>query len=128
MSEPSKLPPLVSVDWLDSHCSTGWHLAEGFTAKAITCRSVGYLVFHDDETTAVAPHLVVGSDAVEQQFNGVMTIPTRCVVRVIGLLESATFSDSAASRSAASVLGQAFQVKEIWHDREPRRAVSIGSA
>lgn len=49
---------LVMIEWVDSHTDGGWQKLEGeFEDRALTCRSVGWLVLDGDAVKIVAPPL-----------------------------------------------------------------------
>lgn len=90
---------LVMIEWLDSYGSSGWQDVSDLGGRSLLCRSVGWLVKDSDQCKVVAPHLTdAGHDEAPPQANGVMTIPTRAVVRVYDLDSPAT-SSSCSSES-----------------------------
>lgn len=77
---------LVMVEWVDSYGSIGWQGIRDFKSRSLVCRSVGWLIRHDSDCMAVAPHVTEeGHAEAPPQAYGVMTIPARSVVRVLDL-------------------------------------------
>lgn len=77
---------LVLVEWEDSHADGAWHLLDRPTEdRALVCRSVGWLLLDGERAKVVAPHLNEAEDGVPLQGCGIMTIPTRAVLRIIEL-------------------------------------------
>lgn len=72
-------PPLVLIEWFDSHGVDGWHAGPP-AAEPLLCRSVGWLVFDGSEVKTVAPHM---SDEDEPQRRGELTIPACSIRRII---------------------------------------------
>lgn len=50
-----KRPPLVVVEWHDSHATQGWHALEGIADSALLCRSLGWLIHDGRQSKVVAP-------------------------------------------------------------------------
>lgn len=76
-------PPLVLIEWMDSHQSTGW-TAEDPDTEPLICRSVGWLVHDGARAKTVAAHMTVQDSP---QRTGEMTIPT-CAILKISFLET----------------------------------------
>lgn len=80
---------LVLVEWVDSHSSSGWQVIEGdIEDRALVCLSVGWLLLDGANVKVVAPHKNHPEDSASFQTNGVMTIPTCSVVRMVDLHEA----------------------------------------
>ena len=81
-------PRLVLIEWEDSHGDGLWHQLDGeIEDRALVCRSVGWLVLDGERAKVVAPHLSDQEAGVPLQGAGVMTIPTRTVLRIVDLRE-----------------------------------------
>src|SRR5687768_1852642 len=79
---------LVLIEWEDSHTEGGWQRLDGDLAdRAVVCRSVGWLVLDGAVVKIVAPHLGESESGVPLQGNGIMTIPTRAVLRIATLTQ-----------------------------------------
>jgi hypothetical protein len=76
-------PPLVLVEWVDSHRSEGWHAWEPRT-EPLVCRSVGYLVRRNRRAVTVAASVTREETA---QRCGEITIPT-CAIRKVRRLKA----------------------------------------
>ena len=84
---------LVLVEWADSFgCSAHWEkLPESPTAKVMICKSVGWLFYDGDDCKIVIPHITDDShDSAPHQGCGDMTIPSRCITRMVTLSEEGT--------------------------------------
>ncbi len=75
-------PPLVLVEWVDSHVIAGWQTDEP-AKEPLLCRSVGWLIHNGKKVKTIAPHM---SDEEVPQRCGEMTIPT-CAIRRIKRLK-----------------------------------------
>ena len=77
---------LVLVEWLDSYgCSTRWaEIDEDAKPKALTCSSVGWLLYDGDDCKVIVPHLSCPEpdQDVSRQGCGDMTIPTAAIVKM----------------------------------------------
>ena len=78
---------LVLIEWLDSYgCSSEWQPLQGYHAKPLLCRSVGWLLYDGSDCKVVVPHL---SDAnnkhVPIQGCGDMTIPASAILKITEL-------------------------------------------
>src|SRR5438093_515728 len=92
---PTTRMRLVLIEWEDSHSSGAWQeLATELEDRAVVCRSVGWLVLDGDTAKVVAPHLNEQEPGVPQQGCGIMTIPTRSVLRIADLQELPTSPSS----------------------------------
>lgn len=83
---------LVMVTWEDSHAlsGVGWMYLDGeYTTAPRVIYSVGWLVHDGDDTKIVVPHRNEETDKYVAQGAGVISIPTRCVVRVDDLVRFA---------------------------------------
>lgn len=87
--------PLVLIEWQDSHASRGWQELDGIADAVLVCHSVGWLVHDGEQSKVLAPHVSFGSDPL--QGNGVMTIPTRSVLRTVPLARRALRRATSAS-------------------------------
>lgn len=76
---------LVLIEWEDSHGDGAWHALERIEDRALICRSVGWLVVDGERAKVIAPHINEQEVGVPLQGCGVMTIPTRAVLRVTEL-------------------------------------------
>lgn len=80
-------PRLVLIEWEDSHTTGVWQSIADLEDRALVCRSVGWLVLDGERAKVVAPHRNEQEDGVPLQASGVMTIPTRSVLRIVPLRE-----------------------------------------
>jgi len=77
---------LVLVEWVDSFgCSSSWAPLEECEPKALTCRSVGWLIHDGDDCKTVVPHLVSNHPEVRDQGCGDMTIPASAVRKIVDI-------------------------------------------
>jgi hypothetical protein len=82
---------LVLIEWEDSHGSGGWqNLGVALDDRALVCRSVGWLVLDGKRAKVVAPHMNEQEPGVPLQGSGVITIPSRAVLRIVTLREAAS--------------------------------------
>ena len=84
-------PRLVLVEWEDSaHNAPGWRRANEMRPDFPLIRSAGFLVAEDDTAVVVAGHVGWPEEdsVVSRQVAGDMTIPRRCIVRIVDLLEN----------------------------------------
>jgi len=81
---------MVRVEWLDSaQAVPGWQwLSELETPGPVRCVSVGFLLKDDSEEKAVAISIGETDNERSAQASGIISIPTRCVVRMDRLLTS----------------------------------------
>ena len=79
---------LVLIESEDSHTEGGWQrLDQHLADRAVVCRSVGWLILDGTVAKIVAPHLGESESDVPLQGNGIMTIPTRAVLRMVDLTQ-----------------------------------------
>lgn len=85
MSNPC---PLVFVEWEDSAQPTSsWAFLSDFEpGPAIRCASVGWLIHDGADVKALAANMG-GIEGGGMQASGVIRIPSRCVVRLVELIE-----------------------------------------
>ncbi len=77
---------LVLIEWRDAcGCSPDWKSLEGYHAKPLLCRSVGWLLHDDEHCKVIVPHLSESEVTAPAQGCGDMTIPTASIVRMIDL-------------------------------------------
>lgn len=89
---------LVLIEWEDSHSAGGWQQLGGtLDDRALVCRSVGWLVLDGERAKVVVPHLNEQEPGVPLQGSGVMTIPSRAVLRIVTLHEAAAPTSSASA-------------------------------
>jgi hypothetical protein len=71
---------IVLVVWEDSlGCPQGWQRFEECEPSTVTIRSVGWILRETEEAITLCPH--IGKvDGEENQGQGIMTIPKRCVL------------------------------------------------
>lgn len=82
---------LVLVEWEDSHALTrdGWmHLDGSYSEEPRVVYSVGWLHVDTEHVKIIVPHTNRPAPDVCAQGSGVISIPTRCVVRMADLVES----------------------------------------
>jgi hypothetical protein len=77
------------VEWQDSHGGHGWQeIGARAEDRALVCRSVGWLALDGEEAKVLVPHLSEQDPGAPLQGSGIMTIPTRAVLRVTPLTEA----------------------------------------
>lgn len=82
---------LVLVEWQDSHALTtgGWmHLDGEYSTEPRTIFSVGWLLVDDERSKIIVPHRNEETPTTYAQGAGVISIPTRCIVRMVELREA----------------------------------------
>lgn len=77
---------LVLIDWIDSHSGNGWQSLDdmkGF-AKALHCRSIGWLLVRNKDCTTVVPHIYDDSKNKNIKPNGCgeLVIPNKCITKM----------------------------------------------
>lgn len=79
---------LVLVDWHDSYASIGWQDFSEIGGNVLLVRSVGWLLRETHDALVLVPHTTDDRhEDTPPQGNGVMTIPTCAVKRVVELVE-----------------------------------------
>jgi len=74
---------LVLIQWLDSYgCSSDWQDLDACYAKALICRSVGWLLHDGDDCKVIVPHITNPNNGVSRQGCGDMTIPTKAILQI----------------------------------------------
>jgi hypothetical protein len=78
------------IEWVDSvQPQSSWRfLADVEPSEAVKCYSVGWLI-SDGDTKALAPNMGIISEG-EVQVSGVISIPTRCIIRIVPISEPKT--------------------------------------
>ncbi len=77
---------LVLIEWLDScGCSADWRSLDGYEARPLICRSVGWLLHDADDCKVIVPHVSESEPQASSQGCGDMTIPTAAVRSVTDL-------------------------------------------
>jgi|ERR1017187_7005920 hypothetical protein len=95
---------LVLIEWEDSHSPAGWQTLDApFEDRALVCRSVGWLVLDGARAKVLAPHLNNAEPGVLLQGSGIITIPTRAVLRVASLEETSPQGNAGVTASLAPV-------------------------
>ena len=91
----AKLGDAVLVEWQDSYgCSSSWQELDGnISARAMVCRSLGWLRGLNSRCVTVVPH--IAKNDLAEQGCGDMTIPAAAIIRIIPL--------AIGSQSAANV-------------------------
>lgn len=82
---------LVMIEWEDSHAMSAdrWmHMDESVTTEPRIIHSVGWLHASDKRSKILVPHRNEASPTNYMQGAGVISIPTRCVVRMVDLKEA----------------------------------------
>ena len=84
----SKLPPLVLIEWEDSaQAAPQWQwLSAVEPPPVVKCQSVGFLIKDTAQEKALA--ISLGGSANEAQVSGVITIPSKAVLRMEALTSS----------------------------------------
>lgn len=81
---------LVLIEWEDSHSLTtgGWmHLDGEYSAEPRIILSVGWLAVDGERSKIIVPHRNEETPAAYAQGAGVLSIPARCIVRMVDLRE-----------------------------------------
>jgi hypothetical protein len=81
---------LVLVEWEDSHALTsgGWmHLDGEHSTDPRMCFSVGWLLADGERAKVIVPHRNEEPPGAYAQGAGAISIPTRCIVRIVDLRE-----------------------------------------
>lgn len=83
--------PLVLIEWEDSvQPLPAWkHLADWKPTDPVRVASVGWLIKDGKKVKALAPNMGGIDEKTDVQVSGVIHIPTRCVLSVKKLEESA---------------------------------------
>lgn len=79
---------LVLIEWVDSlGCAAGWRHLEDLTPDILTIRSVGWLLHDRKAAKTIVPHLMHPDANARPSAQGMgdVTIPTRCIVRMVTL-------------------------------------------
>ncbi len=82
--------PLVMLEWEDSaRPSPAWVHVQDIEQRPsiILCRSVGWLLVDNESVKVLAPNMGHTDDLENLQASGLITIPTRSVVKVHELRE-----------------------------------------
>ena len=85
--------PLVIVEWVDSsQPQANWSFLDELPElQVVECASVGWLVHQSADVIGLAPNM--GNTRADQdsvQTSGLMTIPTRCVLKITCLDEASS--------------------------------------
>jgi hypothetical protein len=81
---------LVLIEWEDSHAlgTGGWmHLDGEYSSDPRVILSVGWLLVDGERSKILVPHRNEETPDAYAQGSGVISIPTRCVVRIADLRE-----------------------------------------
>jgi hypothetical protein len=71
---------LVFIEWEDSQgCPQGWQLFQDVSFVPVRIRSVGWALREDGDSITLVPH-VGRVEGEENQGQGIMTIPKRCII------------------------------------------------
>lgn len=89
------MTPLVIIRWLDSRQPTSaWRfLADVGEPKAVECATVGWLLKSNADVKVICQSVGDLGDPDNAQANGIMTIPTACVLSIEPLEEIAQEKD-----------------------------------
>ena len=89
MREPSRIPALVLVEWVDSaRPEPAWrHLDDAPSLEVICCQSVGWLIDESAEVMMLAPNLGDIKSEQNMQASGFMRIPRSAIKRQACLQE-----------------------------------------
>lgn len=81
--------PLVLLEWEDSiQPRPSWMYISDFDNPYVTkCISVGWLIDDGEDTKSLAPNLGNPDNQEVAQASGIISIPTRCVTRLVKLKE-----------------------------------------
>lgn len=97
-------PPLVLIEWEDSHADGSWHpLGDGVEDRALVCKSVGWLVLDGERVKVVAPHMNEEEPGVLLQGCGIMTIPSGAVLRIAILTQHGTTYERGATSASSDL-------------------------
>jgi hypothetical protein len=101
---------LVLVEWIDSHSGKDWQPLDEIAkaARPVRCRSVGWLVSQENQTTVLVAHLAGEGDGDLRTYGcGDMAIPTGAIVRMVHLRVGRRPSTSEKTRSPAGSMAPA---------------------
>ena len=76
---------LVLVEWQDSHSGDGWQSLDAIAAAAtpVHCRSVGWIVSRENETTVLVSHISGEKNGNLRLFGkGDIAIPNNAIVKI----------------------------------------------
>lgn len=77
---------LILIEWVDSHgCTPSWTSLENYRAVLPIMKSVGWLVFEDENLYSVCGNISEETESTVFQGNGIMTIPKKAVLSLIEL-------------------------------------------
>ncbi len=78
---------LVLIKWIDSFgCSSTWQpLGQIEDIKPMTCCSVGWIDYENDDCVVVIPHVSEDHNGIPQQGCGDMTIPRQAILNITPL-------------------------------------------
>lgn len=120
---------LVMIEWEDSTQPQGrWQWLSGVeTPKIVRCLSVGFMIRDTDEVKTLAPNLGNVDCDGDVQASGLISIPTRAVLRICKIREVNNRSSSAGPSRAPSGhvaaskhLGAATPRKRRVRESQPR--------
>jgi len=81
---------LVLIEWFDSHGPLdGWQILEDMecTHEPLKCRSVGWLLHDGEACKVIMPHIAGDKNMhLPSQGRGILTIPTKSIVRLTELM------------------------------------------
>lgn len=74
---------LVKITWSDSYgVTTGWQDIENYTANELHIESVGFVIERTNKTIALAHNYAKATELTPEQANGIMVIPTCCIISI----------------------------------------------
>jgi hypothetical protein len=79
---------LVLIEWEDSSQPvSSWQFKDDVKAAAVHIASVGWLVVDKKSVKALAPNVGGLDGKVSAQVSGVISIPTRCIIKIVDIHE-----------------------------------------
>ena len=93
-------PPMVIVEWEDSaQAAPQWQWFPDVSGPPIIiCRSVGFLIRDTKTEKVLAISVAIANNGDVEQASGIISIPTRCVVRITRIVSSRHYDSAATLR------------------------------
>lgn len=78
---------LLLVEWVDSYGGAEWGPLDQLGAEPLRCRSVGWLVRHENGVTVLVSSLSGEGQGLRLFARGDIAIPDRCIVKTLVLCQ-----------------------------------------
>lgn len=73
-------PKIELIEWLDSQGAlSGWHDLKDFEPSIPVMKSIGFVVFENDQLVSLCGNIGEETPSTLYQGNGIMTIPKVCI-------------------------------------------------